>query len=161
MASATWSWPGFAWFAPSSKALWGRPDSTPTFFTPSRLHKPKLCFQLQSQCRPLYFISHSLGGIMLKQAGFAELSGIDLPPMATNDAGLLLQKRSLRESEPASLETCSLIAERLGGLPLAIMQMANIIRVRHLPWMNLLNITIMIQGGCRNPPSLGSPNNKL
>lgn len=70
---------------------------------------------------------------MLKQAGFAELSGIDLPPMATNDAGLLLQKRSLRESEPASLETCSLIAERLGGLPLAIMQMANIIRVRHLP----------------------------
>ena len=69
---------------------------------------------------------------LAKQTSFVELSGVDLPPMPAEDAGRFLQKVSLRETEPASLETCSSIAERLGGLPLAIVQMAHLIRIKHL-----------------------------
>lgn len=69
---------------------------------------------------------------LAKEANFAKLSGIDVPHMPADVAGHLLQKMSLRESEPASLETCSSIAERLGGLPLAVVQMAYCIRTKHL-----------------------------
>jgi hypothetical protein len=81
----------------------------------------------------------SAGSILLtsrnplaRHAHFANLSGIDLPPMSPEDAGRLLQKTSFREDEPNSLETCSLIAERLGRLPLAIMQMGHLILIKHL-----------------------------
>lgn len=44
----------------------------------------------------------------------------------------LLQRTSFRENEPNGLETCSLMAERLGGLPLAIMQLCYLILIKHL-----------------------------
>ena len=86
-----------------------------------------------------YWPPSNTGSILLtsrnplaKQAHFAELAGIDLPPMIIEEASRFLQKASLREDEPASLETCSTIAEQLGGLPLAITQMGYLIRAKHL-----------------------------
>ena len=52
--------------------------------------------------------------------------------MSHKEAGRLLRKSSQSEKEPASIEKCSTIAEWLGGLPLATMQMAYLIRVKHL-----------------------------
>ncbi|KAI0811534.1 hypothetical protein GGR55DRAFT_688616 [Xylaria sp. FL0064] len=52
--------------------------------------------------------------------------------MPNEEAGHLLQKTSNRESEPGSFDTCVSIAERLGGLPLAIVQMGHQIRHKHL-----------------------------
>ncbi|KAI0114142.1 hypothetical protein GGR51DRAFT_546784 [Nemania sp. FL0031] len=52
--------------------------------------------------------------------------------MPDEEAGRLLQKTSNRESEPGSFDTCVSIAERLGGLPLAIVQMAHQIQHKHL-----------------------------
>ncbi|TGJ81382.1 hypothetical protein E0Z10_g7386 [Xylaria hypoxylon] len=56
------------------------------------------------------------------------------PPLSClyEEAGRLLQKTSNRESDPGSFDTCVSIAERLGGLPLAIAQMAHQIRHKHL-----------------------------
>ncbi|KAF2122807.1 hypothetical protein BDV96DRAFT_593300 [Lophiotrema nucula] len=67
-----------------------------------------------------------------KTTSLPNLSGIELPPMPTEDAAQSLQKTSLREDEAEGLETCNSIAERLGGLPLALVQMAHLIRIRHL-----------------------------
>jgi hypothetical protein len=64
--------------------------------------------------------------------GFAELSGIDLPSMTPKDAGAWLQSLSKREKEKSSRDVCETIAERMGGLPLAIVQMAYLIRTKHL-----------------------------
>ena len=82
---------------------------------------------------------HSTGSILLTSrnplaghAYFTHLSGIELPPMAPEDVGRLLQKLFFREDEPNSLETCSLIAELFGGLPPAIMQMGCLILIKHL-----------------------------
>ncbi|KAM0267930.1 hypothetical protein ACHAPA_005528 [Fusarium lateritium] len=64
--------------------------------------------------------------------GFADLSGIDLPSMTPKDAGAWLQSLSKREKEQSSRDVCETIAERMGGLPLAIVQMAYLIRTKHL-----------------------------
>lgn len=69
---------------------------------------------------------------LIRQPSVAGLSGIDLPTMQKDDAGRFLQKVSRRETEAESLQKCSSIAEMLGGLPLAIMQMGNIIRTKVL-----------------------------
>lgn len=62
----------------------------------------------------------------------SELPAIDLPPMPIEEASLFLQKLSSRKDEGGSLETCAKIASRLGGLPLAVVQMAYAIRRKHL-----------------------------
>ncbi|KAG8362497.1 hypothetical protein FVEN_g60 [Fusarium venenatum] len=64
--------------------------------------------------------------------GFANLLGIDLPSMTPQDAGAWLQGLSRREKEQSGREVCETIAERMGGLPLAIVQMAYLIRTKHL-----------------------------
>lgn len=66
------------------------------------------------------------------QASYTGSSGIDLSPMPSEEAGRLLQKTADLESDPGCLDTCISIAERLGGLPLAIVQMAHQIRHKHL-----------------------------
>jgi hypothetical protein len=67
-----------------------------------------------------------------KEGVFTEFSSLDLPSMPNDGASVLLQKLSLRHAEPDSLETCATISGRLGGLPLAIVQMAYSIRHKHL-----------------------------
>ena len=57
---------------------------------------------------------------------------IDLAPFDLGEAGPFLQSVSQREYEENSLETCTKIADVLGGLPLAITQMGGIIRRRHM-----------------------------
>lgn len=66
------------------------------------------------------------------QSHYTDIKALDLPPMDATEAGTLLQRASGREEEDSSLKTCSAIAERLGGVPLAIMQMAHLIRIKHL-----------------------------
>lgn len=66
------------------------------------------------------------------QANFGDITGIDLPPMSADDAGNFLQMTSHRVTEPNSLDKCAMIVDRLGRLPLAIVQMANVIRNKHL-----------------------------
>jgi hypothetical protein len=69
----------------------------------------------------------------LAKEGFYPLSaGVDLKPFLPEEAGILLQKLSHRESEANGRQSCIRIATILGGLPLAITQMSGIIRRRHL-----------------------------
>lgn len=75
---------------------------------------------------------------LAKEGQFAEVQGVDLPPMSFSIAGRLLQKISLREAESMSLETCTTIAGRLGGLPLAIAQMGYLIGIKHLSLVEFL-----------------------
>lgn len=67
-----------------------------------------------------------------KEGVLTEHSSIDLPPMSVEGASSLLQKLSLRQTEPDSLQNCIEISKRLGGLPLALVQMAYSIRRKHL-----------------------------
>ncbi|KAI9653617.1 MAG: hypothetical protein M1821_006964 [Bathelium mastoideum] len=59
-------------------------------------------------------------------------STIDVPVMTTEVAGRFIKQRSGREQERNSCMLCAHIADTLGGLPFAIVQMAMIIRRRHL-----------------------------
>ncbi|KAI0875968.1 P-loop containing nucleoside triphosphate hydrolase protein [Hypoxylon argillaceum] len=86
-----------------------------------------------------FWPSESSGAILVTsrrplatQASYTGSSGIDLSPMPSEEAGRLLQKTADLESDPGCLDTCISIAERLGGLPLAIVQMAHQIRHKHL-----------------------------
>jgi hypothetical protein len=67
-----------------------------------------------------------------KNSLYSPAVGIDVQPFAVADAAVFLQMISMRQSEPASLDTCAQIAQSLGGLPLAIAQMGGIIRRRSL-----------------------------
>lgn len=67
-----------------------------------------------------------------KDAIFSPTCCIDLTPFEVDKASLFLQSLSQREHEKNSLKCCARIAEVVGGLPLAITQMAGIIRRRGL-----------------------------
>ncbi|KAI1448209.1 P-loop containing nucleoside triphosphate hydrolase protein [Annulohypoxylon stygium] len=67
-----------------------------------------------------------------KTTSLPNLTGIELPPMPTDDAAILLQDMSESKDESDSIKTCTTIAEKLGGLPLAIVQMALFIRNKQL-----------------------------
>lgn len=71
--------------------------------------------------------------------GFDSLPGIDLPSMSSQDAGSWLRNLSNRQGEKSGLQVCEIIAERMGGLPLAIVQMAYLIRTKHLSLSEFLD----------------------
>lgn len=75
---------------------------------------------------------------MAKDSVYLPTASIDVPPFDVEDAGSLLRMLSHREQEPGSLYACLQISETLGGLPLAITQMAAIIRRRHLSLRDFL-----------------------
>lgn len=56
----------------------------------------------------------------------------DVPSFGIEEAVPLLQSLSHRGGEPRSLESCRQIVDMLGGLPLAITQMASVIHYRQL-----------------------------
>jgi hypothetical protein len=69
---------------------------------------------------------------VVAQSHYADIRAMGLPAMDPVEGGFLLRRISGREDEDPSLEVCSAIAKRLGGLPLALMQMAHLIRIKHL-----------------------------
>ncbi|KAH8599926.1 hypothetical protein B0O99DRAFT_649383 [Bisporella sp. PMI_857] len=70
---------------------------------------------------------------LAKQLSLADLIGLGLHAMSNETAGGLLQKFS----HPDSKLTCMQIASRLGGFPLAIIQMAHLIQMKHLSLTDL------------------------
>lgn len=71
---------------------------------------------------------------MAKQATpeFVDISGVDVPPMPPEQAGSWLQRLAEREKDPSGLPVAKKIAKMMGGLPVAIVQMAYLIRAKHL-----------------------------
>ncbi|KAL4939103.1 hypothetical protein BDV06DRAFT_42105 [Aspergillus oleicola] len=66
-------------------------------------------------------------------------NGIDLPPLSTSESEALMQRLTHLKAEGPQQEALSCIAEKLGGLPLAIHQMSGIFRQLRLSYIDFLN----------------------
>ncbi|EED21629.1 conserved hypothetical protein [Talaromyces stipitatus ATCC 10500] len=66
-------------------------------------------------------------------------NGIDLPPMSQDDASDLLLKLTWRENDPEEQRLSLDVADILGGLPLALTQMAGVMIRQSLSFANFLN----------------------
>ena len=75
---------------------------------------------------------------IVKDGVYMGSARIDLPSMPAKDAGAFLHKISGRQTEKNSFNLCIQIAETLGGLPLAIIQIGSIIRRQHLSLKDLI-----------------------
>jgi NB-ARC domain len=71
---------------------------------------------------------------------YSEESGVTLPPFTTDEATDFLLKLTRREGDDVERVSGSAVAERLGGLPLAITQMAGVIDRRELSFSEFLNV---------------------
>ncbi|MCJ1357710.1 MAG: hypothetical protein MMC33_007706 [Icmadophila ericetorum] len=65
--------------------------------------------------------------------------GIDLPPMGKQDAADLLLKVTWRENDSEEQRLSLLVAEKLGGMPLALTQMAGVMVRQSLSFNDFLN----------------------
>lgn len=71
---------------------------------------------------------------------YSENSGVSLPPFTTDEASKFLLKLTRREGEVEERQSGFAVAERLGGHPLAITQMAGVIDRRELSFEEFLRI---------------------
>lgn len=71
---------------------------------------------------------------------YSENSGITLPPFTTNEAAEFLLKLTHREAEESERVSGCSVAARLGGLPLALTQMAGVIDRKALSFAEFLRI---------------------
>lgn len=71
---------------------------------------------------------------------YSDNSGLTLPPFTTDEATSFLLKLTRREREEAERVSGGAVAERLGGLPLALTQMAGVIERRELSFSEFLRV---------------------